>query len=592
MVLLVLLNLKEPHRPEPKRETAQEWLDRNKADYIFEDLGWAVDWTLFARVSHKEHKADGKPYERHLVFAFVHLPEVLPNNKTLPWLCEHGYGFDTTCLVAQTPNGTDLCFCMRYAVAVQVQGTLANPQPNKSFGEKPFLVLQDAIDLLPPGDWQRGHPEVGARGRTPVFVLGQRVRHKRSRKLLHTRQWNFLRWHFFSLNGNKCRHRPCPVTSLQAFSWASPDSLKPDDICCQDTNPPLWLALSCEAASGTYRLDTTLQFPRTERWIHIVLHSLKSQFAAGLLCTILPEDMLLRGYVSVAHPDQFWVTGSLKDTRGAQRQPAGPDEVFSTWRHRLVWLIPTDAARDAEERHRQGEVHRHCSSSTPWRRRPDRSLRDARKSRDMWRAGTVHLLTAAPRTINGRYRMTFAPPAQAGGESLLLVLDYIGPTRYCLRLPSQGHQGHGGRPLAGDRPGAGGPELGPGRGGGVAEPCSPEGNLPSNLRYVNTLSDVINPDIPLPPAISTLDEQQAKVLEALREANMPCHLVHALAGTGKSRLLQAILAMWDTARQRHPGKFLLVTLRNRPLRHEFLETLLDDHILKPDEVLWGGGAVA
>ena len=112
---------------------------------------------------------------------------------------------------------------------------------------------------------------------------------------------------------------------MQAITWASPKCFRPGDICCQDRSAADWLATSCQAAAGTYRLDPHIQFPRTRSWIHIVLHSLKSQFVVGLLSTILPEDMLLRGYVAATHPDQFWVSCGLKETRrpAAPAAPAG-----------------------------------------------------------------------------------------------------------------------------------------------------------------------------------------------------------------------------------------------------------------------------
>ena len=390
--------------------------------------------------------------------------------------------------------------------------------------------------------------------------------------------WTFLEHYFKTLAPSRegTPGEPERVTAIQAITWASPKCLRPDDICCQDTNAADWLATSCQAAAGTYRLDPDIQFPRTQSWIHIVLHSLKSQFVVGLLSTILPEDMTLRGYVAATHPDQFWVSCGLKE--GGQprqpRQPAGwgeASEASSTWRHRVVWLIPAAAAQAVELDHRASEKFV--------------------KVRSMWEAGTLHLLTAAPRSIGGRSRMTFAPRADAYGESLLLVLDYIGPMLAvfgCLRKAIKDLEGAG--------PSTAWLATGPVRAAlnwapgerEAAEPCSPGHALPLNLRCQNTLSEVIGTKPELPEAIDILDEQQAKILEALREANKPCHLVHALAGAGKSWLLQAILAIC-TKQTRQPGKFLLVTLRNRPLRHEFLETLLKNKILEPEEVLWGGG---
>ena len=89
----------------------------------------------------------------------------------------------------------------------------------------------------------------------------------------------------------------------------------------------------------------------------------------------------------------------------------------------MVWLIPAAAAKAVEKDHRGSEKFL--------------------KVRNTWEAGTLHLLTAAPRSIGGRSRMTFAPRADAYGESLLLVLGPSRPGACCLRLPPHGHQSEG-----------------------------------------------------------------------------------------------------------------------------------------------------
>ena len=211
----------------------------------------------------------------------------------------------------------------------------------------------------------------------------------------------------------------------------------------------------------------------------------------------------------------------------------------------------------------------------------------AERISQMWSAGTVHLLTAAPRSWQGKWRLTFAPKAEHFGDSILLVMDYVGPivsVFNCLRKAMLDEQ------LAGNPWVATGPlqaTLNWDDAGQVAGPASP----PISVSWQNTLTGVIDMNLALPQSIRGLDAQQRQVLEALRAQAVPCHLVHALAGTGKSYILQAILANWVHARQTN-DRYILLTLRNRPLRHEFLETLLANKILQPEQVLWGGGRAA
>ena len=65
------------------------------------------------------------------------------------------------------------------------------------------------------------------------------------------------------------------------------------------------------------------------------------------------------------------------------------------------------------------------------------------------------------------------------------------------------------------------------------------------------------------------------VLRGISESNKALHVVDASAGTGKSHLAQCLINRWGSLRDSNQG-FLLITLRARNLRTEFLESLLSD----------------
>ena len=213
------------------------------------------------------------------------------------------------------------------------------------------------------------------------------------------------------------------------------------------------------------------------------------------------------------------------------------------------------------------------TSTASWKRRT--------RFHSPWQAGTLHILTAAPRTGGGRARMTFEPPAEEFGHTIMLVLDCIGPLVSVFSCLQKGLQNLG--PMQW-------PATGPVKAALLWDEFLVDpARQPLAAKSFNALSKVIPPDFlfNLPEALNCIDAEQLSVLEAIRASGAPLHLVHALAGTGKSMIMQVILAQW-VRKTRKPNRFLLVTLQNRPPRHEFLEALLENKVLAPREVLFAG----
>ena len=276
----------------------------------------------------------------------------------------------------------------------------------------------------------------------------------------------------------------------------------------------------------------------------------------------MPKYRVMQGHVDEKAPTFFWLACCAEAP--TQEQEKDRD----TWRHSLAWRIKQETAL---------RIHL------------DGQLEETDKVSLTWQAGTLHLLTAAPRTGGGRARMTFEPPAEEFGPTIMLVLDYIGPLVSVFGCLQKGL--HNLAPM--QWPGTGPVKAALLWDDGwesnqdefLVDPALP----PLSAKSFNALSKVIPPDFPfnLPKALDCIDAEQVSVLAAIRASDAPLHLVHALAGTGKSMIMQVILAQY-VRKTREPNRFLLVTLRNRPLRHEFLETLLDNKVLEPKDVLFAG----
>jgi hypothetical protein len=74
-----------------------------------------------------------------------------------------------------------------------------------------------------------------------------------------------------------------------------------------------------------------------------------------------------------------------------------------------------------------------------------------------------------------------------------------------------------------------------------------------------------------------LDDEQRQVLSGISCSTKCVHLVDALAGTGKSHLARCLINRWGALADPKQG-FLVVALRTRTLRQDFLETVLSDKV--------------
>ena len=97
----------------------------------------------------------------------------------------------------------------------------------------------------------------------------------------------------------------------------------------------------------------------------------------------------------------------------------------------------------------------------------------------------------------------------------------------------------------------------------------------------------------LPPALRIIDQQQRGLLAAMAVSDALGHVTHALAGCGKSTVLQCLVARYAKRHARMldseaGSRVLAFVHRTRTLRREFLQTLLHNQALQPGQVIFGG----
>jgi hypothetical protein len=97
----------------------------------------------------------------------------------------------------------------------------------------------------------------------------------------------------------------------------------------------------------------------------------------------------------------------------------------------------------------------------------------------------------------------------------------------------------------------------------------------------------------LPTSLRIIDEEQRGILQSIATSESAVHVIHALAGCGKSTVIQCLVALYAAWHARlspdeQRSEVLMVTLRTRTLRHKFLQGMLHHQVLKCDQVIFGG----
>jgi hypothetical protein len=308
--------------------------------------------------------------------------------------------------------------------------------------------------------------------------------------------------------------------------------------------------------SGSFYFSAATRFDPT-RWKGQIKQFMKCKFLKHLPSQAINQDHILRGVVVPTKAAIFWVgaDGSSVSTLdkasfltvGAGKERA-IDDTEGTWKNCIAWLIPTALVLE--------HTHAGNHGTTP-----------------LWSLGRLHVLTSAPPTMGGQWRISLSPPASEPGNMTMMVTDYQGPLiSVFLALPD----GQAPDPDAQD------PDADP------TEPfkqCS--GPVRAILHWtsppicdtVNVFNGLFPADAAfdeMPPALTErLDDEQRGVLSGISCSTKCVHLVDALAGTGKSHLARCLINRWGDSADPKKG-FLVVALRTRTLHQEFLETVLSD----------------
>jgi hypothetical protein len=353
-----------------------------------------------------------------------------------------------------------------------------------------------------------------------------------------------------SLEGPESLRPSTCWTDIRGAGMSTPDQLSNDDLCMTCTRPGHWIAYSCSRTSGSLALGPNTSLDPS-RWQAQIKHAMKSALLDQLQNQNIKPDRVLRGWISETKPSIFWVGADAESTMdGAARRVKAKSgheimvlgDEAGTWKHCIAWVAPTQRIKDS--------------------RRDDPAA-----VAELWCIGRLHVLEAAPRTMGGQWRITLGPPSDVFGGVTMLVTDYQGPTLsafMALRCPT------GELPMELDTP----------------TPSQCTGPVNAALRWTTTappLCDVANVFAGLFDNDSTfedlptvlkerLDAEQRQVLSNISKSDKAFHVVDALAGTGKSHLARCMINRWASIGNSNDG-FLVVALRTRTLRHEFMTSL-------------------
>ena len=266
----------------------------------------------------------------------------------------------------------------------------------------------------------------------------------------------------------------------------------------------------------------------------------------------VPLHRTLRGHVSPKMPDAFWLSRSAVQ---GDVLPGTAATDLGTCRHCMMWRITIH------------QLLALSASSAP---------------AEIWQAGTLHIVLRAPWSRGRACRMTFKPAAGDFGETLVLILDYAGPAittfmtlrnaEASLRAPVRA----------------------------ALDVTGPASERISRNCLRKILYDGFFDD--LPPALQIIDQEQRDILTAMAASDAPVQVIHALAGSGKSTILQCLVALFAKHHAEQlglealgaapldseAGSVLVFILRTRTLRHEFLQTLMHNQVLQPRQVIFGG----
>ena len=349
-------------------------------------------------------------------------------------------------------------------------------------------------------------------------------------------------------------------------------NVHPLDVCAapdpQARHFTSWFELACEPTSGFQTLnycspETSAQPAALEQFLATWRHDLKCTSLASLLQgnDVVPATTL-RAWVPPDTLDEAWVVGTASHAETASpRQPdsteapcagtvpsTGPE--LGTFKDHACLVVPLAAARH-----------------------PGVTLEQ------LWRRSWLRLLSSAPQSTYGRWRLRFFRGLPVSGDVIIVILGYLGWAIDAYAALSRGVSQLGGLMGSAVRMWYGAQAPGPGNVRLLPAKNFLHGKLTeSRLRALET------------SGMRRLSRQQEEVFLRIGASQCPVHLVTAIAGAGKSTLVQAMLGEWED----EEGLILWLT-SSRELRDDvLLNSLLlpGAALLSQEQVMWAGRPVS
>ena len=197
-----------------------------------------------------------------------------------------------------------------------------------------------------------------------------------------------------------------------------------------------WLNLDCQI--GHFIVTNNTIFDSLNQVIPIVLHALKFKLLSACRASPIEPINILRGVIDADSLDTLRVAGTAEDfLKPLSAEPSSTQDAWDmTDKHRVLWLLPTRDLHVAAVRSAIGKGKGKASAKGKTRG----LLGDVDNARatKLWQAGSLHFAMSAPRSVIGRWRMSFVPPVpiEFAGEVVCLTLEWVGNKFFhhdCLR---------------------------------------------------------------------------------------------------------------------------------------------------------------
>lgn len=363
------------------------------------------------------------------------------------------------------------------------------------------------------------------------------------------RRWRLLGGHLEILLGTSST--PLPQAGAPRLRMGTLDDIQADPCCDDALSVGEWLNACCSPivvrVTGRTKVVDASMVARALRhdekhltlsdlrsssviWRHVIRATVFSHQPCRLHVVARASDLMLREM-----PELYSYFGG------------NPDQ--ETLRHNALWMCPVQTALQCAE---SGRVL-------------------------SWEHGHLHITTAAPQTWFGQLQFSIDPAVQFGElksiDLLVVFLGFVGPTvfgyealKHALPFLSAG-----GAPPCRQM-------------FGVTSPAPP----PQSPGVLKTLLDESNfLRLPL-ELLRRLDDEQISLLRHFGESTNPCLAIQALAGTGKSQVLRALLWLWCHTPQATAGGLAVFTLQSRTLRQEFFDDLMGSGLFDTNVLIWLG----